>query len=140
MMQRHTNRGFTLLEVLIAIVVLSIGLLGLAGLQANGMRQNHSSNLRSQATFLAYDIMDRIRANRQTALDNGAYNIDIGDSPSGSGLEFNDLSEWKTTLAASLPAGDGSVSQAGSIFTITIQWDDSRGAEPVKIFTTSTQL
>ena len=63
--------GFTLLEVLVALVILSIGLLGLAGLQAASLRYNHSSYLRSQATLIAYDIVDRMRANRQEAL-NGA--------------------------------------------------------------------
>lgn len=55
--------GFTLLEVLVAVVVLSIGLLGLASLQVNGLRFSHSAYLRSQATALAYELADRMRAN-----------------------------------------------------------------------------
>src|SRR3569623_1233592 len=64
-MKKHTKnfatrqRGFTMLEVLISVVVLSIGLLGIAGLQATGQRNNHSAYLRSQATALAYDMIDR---------------------------------------------------------------------------------
>ena len=58
------SRGFTLLEILIAVGVLSIGLLGIAGLQALGQRSNHSAYLRSQATALAYDMIDRMRANK----------------------------------------------------------------------------
>ena len=60
----HRSRGFTLVEVLVALVVLSIGLLGVAALQLTSLRSNHSSAMRSQATFLAYDIIDRMRANR----------------------------------------------------------------------------
>ncbi|MGI9304444.1 MAG: type IV pilus modification protein PilV, partial [Gammaproteobacteria bacterium] len=57
-------RGFTLLEVLIATVVLSIGLIGLAALMIQGQKFNRSALNRSQATFIAYDMADRMRANR----------------------------------------------------------------------------
>ena len=132
--------GFTLIEVLVALIILSIGLLGLAGLQATGLRQNHSSLLRSQATFLAYDIADRIRANRQAAVDNSAYNIAEGGVVSSWGVAQTDLTEWKANLAAQLPSGDGSVVPAGSIFTITVTWDDTRGDGAKKTFTVDTQL
>lgn len=55
--------GLSLIEVLIAIVISSIGLLGLAGMQATGLQNNHSAYHRSQATVLAYDIADRMRSN-----------------------------------------------------------------------------
>ncbi len=58
-----TNTGFTLIEVLIAMLVLAVGLLGLAGLQATSLRNNQSAYNRSQATQLAYDLADRMRAN-----------------------------------------------------------------------------
>ncbi len=57
------NSGFTLIEILITIIVVSIGLLGLAGLQISGLRANMGSEERSKATFLASDIAERIRAN-----------------------------------------------------------------------------
>ena len=66
------QKGFTLLEVLVAVLVLAIGLLGLAGLQATSLRVNQSASMRSQATNLAYDMADRIRANRGAALA-GSY-------------------------------------------------------------------
>lgn len=56
-------KGFTLVEVLVALLILSIGLLGLAGLQAGGLRSNHSAYLRSQAVMLAHDMADRMRSN-----------------------------------------------------------------------------
>jgi len=59
----NKQRGFTLLEVLIALLVLSIGLLGLAALQTTGLRSNEMASMRTTATQLAYDISDRMRAN-----------------------------------------------------------------------------
>ncbi len=68
---RYSN-GFTLVEVLVTIVVVSIGLLGLAGLQINGLRANVSSETRSKATLLASDIVERMRANL-AGVDANAY-------------------------------------------------------------------
>lgn len=125
---RDRQRGFTLIEVLITVLILAIGLLGLAGLQTTALRSNHSAYLRSQATVLVYDIVDRMRANRNAALA-GQYNTGIGGGPSGSGMVAADLTAWKGNLQAMLPSGDGAIALAnGGRFTITVQWDDSRGA------------
>ena len=70
----YKSHGFTLIEILLAVVVLSGGLLGLAGLQLTGLKSNHSAYLRSQATILTLDIADRMRANRISAIT-GAYDI-----------------------------------------------------------------
>lgn len=119
--------GFSMLEVLVAMVVLSIGLLGLAGLMASSLKNSHSAYHRTQATWLAYDVLDRMRANRQVALANG-YDIALGASPGGSGLAATDLSEWDAALASTLPAGDGSISvKADGTVTIIVQWNDTRG-------------
>lgn len=139
----YSQSGFTLIEILIAVIVLALGLLGLAGLQATGMRNNTSSYLRSQATFLAYDMADRIRANRQNALD-GHYNMTLKDTPTGTTLADLDKQEWKVLLGDRLPSGNGSVAsnQIGTktIFTITVEWDDSRGEEPLQSFAFNTEL
>ncbi|MBW8306116.1 MAG: type IV pilus modification protein PilV [Thiobacillus sp.] len=120
-------RGFTLLEVLVAIVVLSIGLLGLAGLMASSLKNSHSAYQRTQATWLAYDALDRMRANRQVALA-GGYNLALGAAPGGSALAKDDLDEWDTALANTLPAGDGSIAvAAGGVVKIIVQWNDTRG-------------
>jgi type IV pilus assembly protein PilV len=66
--------GFTLLEVLVALFVLAIGLLGLAMLQTTGLRFNTNSYSRSQATYVAYDIIDRMRANK-AGFTNGDYDV-----------------------------------------------------------------
>ncbi|BAZ93317.1 TfP pilus assembly protein PilV [Thiohalobacter thiocyanaticus] len=119
-------RGFTLLEVLIAVLVLSIGLLGLAALQATGMKNNHSAHIQSQATILAYDILDRMRANRDAAQNND-YDLALNASaPSGSTIAETDLAQWRAQLAAYLPSGTGSVNVNGDMATVIVQWDDTR--------------
>lgn len=120
-------RGFTLLEVLVAIVVLSIGLLGLAGLMASSLKNSHSAYQRTQATWLAYDALDRMRANRQVALA-GGYNLALGAAPGGSDLAATDLGEWDAALTNTLPAGDGSIAvAAGGAVKVIVQWNDTRG-------------
>lgn len=155
-------RGFTLLEVLIAVVVLSIGLLGIASLQAFGQRSNHSAYLRSQATALAYDMIDRMRANVAGVI-NGNYNTinttsnnyndpgcASGTTCSSSQMAQYDMYDWQQKLSTQLPTGNGTVSGTGngSIFTVTVMWDDDRngsnsltcGSGTLKCFTVSTKL
>lgn len=126
--------GFTLLEVLIAILVLSIGLLGLAGLMASSIRNNHSAYQRTQATWLAYDIVDRMRVNRAAAIASD-YNTALGvpvacaAAPALAGsIAAQDLTGWKNLLACALPAGDGAVAvDVNRRVSVTVQWNDSRG-------------
>lgn len=110
--------GFTLIEVLIALLVLAIGLLGLAGLQTTGLHSNHSANLRTQATLLAYDLADRTRANRSGYLG-GFYNNPSpadhhcawdGSPPASCTLKQlaeHDVFEWNAAVAQALPQGSG---------------------------------
>ncbi len=132
-------KGFTMVELLVAVLVLSIGLLGLAGLQAAGLRNNQSAYLRSQATILAYDVADRMRAN-QAAAAAGAYNIALGAAGGGGSVAADDLTEWKNNMAALLPSGDGSVTNNVGKFTILVQWDDNRDANDLQQFFVEFQL
>lgn len=136
-----SERGMTLVEALIALVVLSIGLLGVAALQMTSLRSTHSAHVRSQATALAYDIADRMRANRNDALA-GAYDVALGGSVAGVTLAATDVAAWKLAIAAALPGGDGAllIDPASRVVTITIQWDDSRGAEAALTFITTTRI
>jgi len=137
--------GFTLIEVLIALVILSIGLLGIAGMMGFSQKANDSAYMRTQATFFAYDIIDKMRAN-QTAALNGDYDtgfstqissppncVGSSNSCSSTSLAQYDLSQWKQRLASTangLPCGEGQVTlktiNGLSQITVTIQWDDSR--------------
>lgn len=142
--QRKFSRGISLIEVLVTVVILSIGLLGLAGLQANSLRNNHSAYLRSQATYLSYEIIDRMRANRVEAVDNENYDIALGSTTpksAGTTLTKADVSAWKTSLGI-LPLGDGSVDcvAATNICDVIVQWDDSRGAVAAQQFSMSAEL
>jgi type IV pilus assembly protein PilV len=127
------TRGFTLVEVLVALVVLSIGLLGIASLQLSSLRWNHGASLRSQATLLAYDIVDRMRAN-QIAANAGDYDAALGAATGAAGsVSLADKIRWKTLLSQTLPSGDGTVqrtviSTTTTTFRITIQWDDSHSS------------
>lgn len=117
-----------MLEALIALLIVSVGLLGIAGLIANALKVNQGAQERSQASWLANDIIDRMRANRATA-EGGAYDIgDCSDAPGGGTVAGDDLDAWCGELQASLPAGTGSIVRAGTRFTVTVQWDDSRAA------------
>jgi type IV pilus assembly protein PilV len=128
--------GFSLIEVLVALVVLSVGLLGLAALQQNAVRFNHDAYLRSQATVLAYDIADRIRGNRQAATAE-AYDSAFAPMPpacnsvvAAGTVVAQDIGAWRRALTCALPAGNGQIDwdDASEILTITVQWDPSRGA------------
>jgi len=125
------EKGFSLIEVLISLVIIAVGLLGLAGLQMSGIRNNHSAYLRSQMTFLSYDIVDRMRANRISA-EGGAYTLLITDAaPAGASIADKDRIQWLANVAEQLPSGDASIATAAggsnTVVTVTIQWDDSRG-------------
>ena len=69
-----SSRGFTIIEVLVSMVILSIGVLGLGMLQMAAMQNTQGGYLRSQATILAYDIIDSMRANIP-AVTGGDYHI-----------------------------------------------------------------
>lgn len=123
------STGFTLVEILVALIVLSIGMLGIAALYLETLRANRSAMVRTQAVALASDLADRIRANRVPA---GTY--------SGGGLNAlatSDLTNWQETLAERLPGGAGEVRyRAGttttpSMYTIIVAWTEIGQDDPV---------
>ena len=127
------DAGFTLIEALVALLILSIGLVGLAGLQTLSMRNNYSAFQRSQAVLKAYDAMDRMRANRATALA-GGYNRSYGDAVpaqtcnstcNAAQMAQSDEREWVTSLQR-LPSGDGAITVASGVATVRVRWDDDR--------------
>ena len=136
--QEKHQYGFTLLEVLIALLILSIGLLGLAALQTTALRSNQMASMRTTATTLTYDIIDRMRANPKGVID-GNYVINTATTPSSppdcrtgacttAQLATFDLGEWKNAIDR-LPKGTGEITQVAGpppVSTITVRWNESR--------------
>jgi len=124
-------KGVALLEILIALLVTSIGLIGLAGLQIMSLKNNQSAAMQSQANVLAYDIMDRMRANPGNATN---YNIALDDdTPSGTpaNTKDRDIQQWRKLVAASLPEGTGSVNCAATrVCRVQVRWKDETPFNP----------
>ncbi len=118
-------RGFNLLEVLVALLVLGIGLLGLAGLQVQALRFNHDSYVRSQATILAYDMFERMRLNKAQGAAYAGGDPGGACNDPGNALALNDRVCWHGFIAGTLPGGNATITAgANNLYTITINWLD----------------
>ena len=111
------------------LAVLSIALLGLAMLQGGGARFVSDAAVRSQATLLAYDIIDRMRMNPDAAATYTAGDPG-GACDTATASVDNDLNCWYQAIADTLPQGNGSIAQSGAAFTVVLSWRDrnTRGA------------
>lgn len=149
------SRGFSLVEVLVAVLVLALGLLGLAGLQARSLRYNQNSSFRTQAIELTSEMADRMRRN-PVGVSQGYYNNSTGTSDNcyssiyvaaptvvctPAQLAGFDITQWNAEIASRLPGGRGIVCQSSTppssptaepdcrgssdLYTIYIQWNDS---------------
>lgn len=120
-----TQAGVGLLEVLISLLVLSFGMLGLAGLQLWSLKNNQSSMERSLAVVQIHTILDAMRADRATALAGGFNDGASAQSPFAS----NALSTWRSGLVETLgPQAEGSVKCHNDDCTIIVRWNDQRAA------------
>lgn len=133
------QRGFTLIEVLVTIVLVSVGLLGFAGMLNKSIVANRQAFMRSQASIFAHDVAERMRLNRQAAVT-GAYNLTLGSTPAGSGVAGADMVDWNTHLTDSLPASRAGLMVDGNgNVTITIEWDDDNDGVAT-VFTSQTTI
>lgn len=125
------QRGVTLIEVLVALLIMCIGLLGAAAIQLNALKYTDSSSISSQASFVAYDMMDRIRANStnvsQYALANLAAAPTAGNLASAVTQDRFDFGANVTAIGGT----GASIVVNGFVVTITISWDDTRAASAV---------
>ena len=108
--ERMIQRGLGLIEVLVTVVILALGLLGLAGMHAGALKGTHGALHRSLAGQLAADMIDRMRANQADARA-GAYDLAGCDAVSGgpAAAAGSDVADWCERLRALLPGGDGSI-------------------------------
>lgn len=137
---RPAAAGVGLIEVLIAVLILAIGLLGVAALQATALRNSQSSLQRSQGVVHVYSILDAMRAN-VTAARGGAYNMGLTCTvPAGGTLVSDDQRNWIQAIQQNLgPNACGQVNCAANVCTITVRWDDSRaGGASQQNYTIST--
>ena len=159
-LQRHTaNTGFSLLEVMVALMILSVGLLALAGLQLMGLQLNQQSFFRDQTATMAYDMADRMRANTTATIDGNYDNptgvnnscVQVGSTPPSNcnvaEMAVHDFWEWNQSLAQYLPNGSGQVcldsdatdttlcDGAGTTYTIYVNWtENEEGGQVQKTF------
>lgn len=136
----RTSRGFSLVEALVALLVISIGMLGIAALYVEGLRSSRSALVRTDAVNLATDMADRIRSNRDAG---DAYEGAAADAPNddcisgGAGcspadMAAHDLRVWTDSLEAALPDGAGDIDHVDvsptdntpAVYVVTVSWTD----------------
>lgn len=136
-----------MVEVLVALVILTIGLLGIAALHLKSLQSGRTATYRTQAVNLAADLADRIRSNRTAqASYNTAFTDVVVEAPAcfttfgctDAELAASDLSRWKGTLAVLLPGGEGQVDVTAPIgagepatYVVTVRWSEAGEAAPV---------
>jgi type IV pilus assembly protein PilV len=146
-LRRPAQAGFTMVEVLVALVVLAIGLLGIAGLLLKSLQSGRTATYRTQAVNLTADLADRIRMNRTatngyaTLFGDLVVAVPACDTTGGcvdTDLAATDLSRWKATLAQVLPNGQGQVVVTPPLgagepnnYVITVQWTEVGEQAPV---------
>lgn len=128
------SRGFSLIEVLIALIILSVGMLGIAGLYVQSMQAGRTSMFRHNAVTIAGDIADRIRANpaagaaytAAAGADNSCVNAGIDCSPAQ--MAAHDIKLWQEQATDSLPNGNVTVTLDSSVvppsYEIKVGWDE----------------
>lgn len=157
--KKNNQKGSSMIEVLVTVFILAVGLLGLASMQMVSIKNINNSQFRSLATSYAYDMAERMRANR-IGVSAGNYNsittVSAADptctSCSSAQIAQLDSFQWgqqlsQNVISGGLPSGAGSVSGsvATSVFDIQVTWDEqgrdsSGGTIDIESFTLTIQL
>lgn len=144
-MKRRHSRAFTLVEVMVAVVVLAVGLLGMASLMVTSMQSTQSAYSRSQASLLVSDLLERMRGNKNSSGDSQAVGTNdyVTTLTSGSTCPVaqsctncspeeqaaQDMHTWCTDLKAGLPGGGAVITRSGdSQYRIEINWQESNAS------------
>ncbi len=128
------QKGLGMIEVLVAVVILAIGLLGLAAMQVTASRTTTQSAQKTQAILLAEDMIERIRANRGAAGSYDGVTVGSGDScvtdfsPSSSDVATNDINGWSNSVRCLLADGSGQVDvdTTANTVAVTLSWEDRK--------------
>jgi len=133
-----STKAFTLLEVMVAMLIFSIGLLGLAGLQGSSLQNNKTADQRSIAIIAAHDMAERIRANDRdssndydnvsSTIQTPGTNCVTGSCDTSAKVAAWDIYEWQTALSDSklISNGKGSISRdANGALVIKVMWDEA---------------
>jgi type IV pilus assembly protein PilV len=130
------SKGIALIEVLVAVLVLGVGLLGLAALQGMSTKMTNNAQQRTQAVMLSGDILERIRVNRQNRANYNGININdpacaVNFVPAaGAAVSANDINEWSNLLGCLLPGAVATVNIAADVVTVRITWTSQDNASP----------
>ena len=152
--RRISQQGFTLMELLVSVVIMSVGVLGLSGLQIESLHQNNTALIRSEAMLIGNDILDRIRANPDGDYDGIALGAAPASAPNCTvvnctvdNMKDYDIAQWQCSLSSeandgtaystctalgisgALPQGTGAIAKNGDVYMVTVQWLDVRGAQ-----------
>ncbi len=131
--RRGRSAGFTLIEILVAMVVLAIGMLGVAAMQFRGLQYSHDAYIRSQISVLAYGMADRMRLNKANAAAYaGVWTVPTaapGGCVEGAVGAVNDLACWRRQVFNALPPGSSAdiVAEVGGEFSIALGWTNREG-------------
>lgn len=126
---KSKQEGFTLIEAMVAVMILSVGMIGLAYLQATGMRLNTTSYTRTQAAVLAGDLMDRMRSHG-VAYASTIQDYEITDNTDTGGCQplksdiDNDLLCWAADIQRALPQAEVTVDYDAGWVTIDMEWEE----------------
>lgn len=138
--------GFSLIEVMVALVVLSVGMIGMAALHGQGLRASSAAIFRTQAITLSSDMADRIRANRlgQAAYGGAAANNDCTTADcTPAQMAAKDLYLWQQRVQNELPGGQGTVTYANGAppsYQITVTWEDPSETNPTQQYAMDVQV
>ena len=131
--RRNRARGFTLIEILVAMVVLAIGMLGVAAMQFRGLQYSHDAYIRSQISVLAASMADRMRLNKANAAAYASvFTVPTaapGGCVAGAVGAVNDLACWQLEVFSALPPGSSAdiVAEVGGEYTIALGWTNREG-------------
>ncbi len=135
--RNNKQRGSSLVEMLVALFVLAVGMLGVLSMQVKSMQFSQTAYYYSQAVYLANEILESIRSNPQSA---DTYLIDLDDVTPTANVDCQavecdaqqmrdwNLNQWRSNIDQLLVSGRSSIEKDGDYFRITVQFDDSTGA------------